>query len=103
MASEPAPSPSTSIADVTAAVKNQIMFLPDGSARDTAGNLNSGILYIAGSDFRQHARHHGLGSQRQNSRLALAGTEPTGANSMDTTMKIPRRTTSNLASRCSKP
>jgi prepilin-type N-terminal cleavage/methylation domain-containing protein len=36
---------------VTAAVPNQIMFLPDGSARDTAGNLNSGIIYIAGPDL----------------------------------------------------
>jgi prepilin-type N-terminal cleavage/methylation domain-containing protein len=35
--------------NVAAAVKDQIMFLPDGSARDTAGNLNSGILYIAGA------------------------------------------------------
>jgi Tfp pilus assembly protein FimT len=35
----------------SAAVKNQIMFLPDGSARDTAGNLNSGILYLAGVDL----------------------------------------------------
>lgn len=37
--------------NVAAAVKNQIMFLPDGSARDTAGNFNSGILYIAGVDL----------------------------------------------------
>ena len=36
---------------VTAAIRNQIMFLPDGSARDTAGNLNSGIVYIAGADL----------------------------------------------------
>jgi Tfp pilus assembly protein FimT len=28
-------------------IKNQVMFIPDGSARDTAGNLNSGILYLA--------------------------------------------------------
>jgi len=35
--------------NVTAAIKNQIMFMPDGSARDTAGNLNSGILYLAGA------------------------------------------------------
>jgi len=35
---------------VTPAVKNQIMFLPDGSARDTAGNLNSGIVYMAGQN-----------------------------------------------------
>ncbi len=32
---------------VGSAVKNQVMFIPDGSARDTAGNLNSGILYLA--------------------------------------------------------
>jgi Tfp pilus assembly protein FimT len=35
--------------NVAAAVRNQIMFLPDGSARDTAGNLNSGIVYVAGA------------------------------------------------------
>jgi Tfp pilus assembly protein FimT len=35
--------------NVAAAIKNQIMFLPDGSARDTTGNLSSGILYIAGA------------------------------------------------------
>ena len=57
---------------VAAPITNQIMFLPDGSARDTAGNLNSGILYIAGVRHLQHPRHHGLGSQRQNSRLALS-------------------------------
>jgi Tfp pilus assembly protein FimT len=33
----------------TAAIRDQIMFLPDGSARDTAGNLNSGVLYLAGT------------------------------------------------------
>jgi Tfp pilus assembly protein FimT len=36
--------------NVNTAITNQIMFLPDGSARDTAGNLNSGILYVAGAD-----------------------------------------------------
>jgi prepilin-type N-terminal cleavage/methylation domain-containing protein len=29
------------------AIPNQVMFLPDGSAQDTNGNLNSGILYLA--------------------------------------------------------
>jgi Tfp pilus assembly protein FimT len=28
-------------------IKNQVMFMPDGSARDVNGNLNSGILYLA--------------------------------------------------------
>ena len=32
---------------VGSAIKNQVMFIPDGSARDTNGNLNSGILYMA--------------------------------------------------------
>jgi len=27
-------------------VKNQIMFMPDGSAHDTAGSWNSGIIYV---------------------------------------------------------
>jgi prepilin-type N-terminal cleavage/methylation domain-containing protein len=27
--------------------KQQVMFLPDGSARDTLGNLNNGVIYIA--------------------------------------------------------
>jgi Tfp pilus assembly protein FimT len=35
--------------NVAAAIRNQIMFLPDGSARDTAGNLSSGIVYVAGA------------------------------------------------------
>ena len=37
--------------NVAAAIKNQIMFLPDGSARDTAGNLSSGIVYVAGTSL----------------------------------------------------
>ena len=37
--------------NVTAAINNQIMFLPDGSARDTTGNLNSGIVYVAGTSL----------------------------------------------------
>jgi prepilin-type N-terminal cleavage/methylation domain-containing protein len=32
---------------VGTAIKNQVMFIPDGSARDTNGNLNNGILYLA--------------------------------------------------------
>jgi prepilin-type N-terminal cleavage/methylation domain-containing protein len=31
------------------AINNQVMFMPDGSARDVNGNLNSGILYLARS------------------------------------------------------
>jgi prepilin-type N-terminal cleavage/methylation domain-containing protein len=27
--------------------KKQVMFLPDGSARDTLGNVNNGVLYVA--------------------------------------------------------
>jgi Tfp pilus assembly protein FimT len=33
--------------NVAGAIKNQIMFMPDGSAHDVNGNLNSGILYLA--------------------------------------------------------
>jgi type II secretory pathway pseudopilin PulG len=29
------------------ATKNMVLFMPDGSARDTVGNLNSGTLYLA--------------------------------------------------------
>lgn len=39
------------------AIKNQVMFMPDGSARDTAGNLNSGIIYVGrtGDIYSVHA------------------------------------------------
>jgi len=33
--------------NVAGAIKNQVMFMPDGSAHDVNGNLNSGILYVA--------------------------------------------------------
>jgi prepilin-type N-terminal cleavage/methylation domain-containing protein len=37
---------------VAGGVRDQIMFLPDGSARDTLGNYNNGVLYFArGSDL----------------------------------------------------
>lgn len=32
---------------VAGAIKNQVLFMPDGSAHDVNGNLNSGILYVA--------------------------------------------------------
>lgn len=32
---------------VAGAIQNQILFMPDGSAHDVNGNLNSGILYVA--------------------------------------------------------
>jgi Tfp pilus assembly protein FimT len=32
--------------NVTGAIKNQVMFMPDGSAHDVNGNLNSGIMYV---------------------------------------------------------
>jgi Tfp pilus assembly protein FimT len=32
---------------VAGGVKNQVMFMPDGSAQDVNGNLNNGVLYIA--------------------------------------------------------
>jgi Tfp pilus assembly protein FimT len=31
---------------VAAAITNQVLFMPDGSARDVNGNLNSGIIYV---------------------------------------------------------
>jgi prepilin-type N-terminal cleavage/methylation domain-containing protein len=31
---------------VAAGIKNQVMFMPDGSAHDTAGSWNSGIIYV---------------------------------------------------------
>ncbi len=34
---------------IAGGITNQIMFIPDGSARDTNGNLNSGIIYLARS------------------------------------------------------
>src|SRR6202158_5236497 len=32
---------------VAGAIKDQVMFMPDGSAHDVNGNLNSGIVYVA--------------------------------------------------------
>lgn len=32
--------------NVTGAIKNQVVFMPDGSAHDVNGNLNSGIIYV---------------------------------------------------------
>jgi type II secretory pathway pseudopilin PulG len=32
---------------VAGAIQNQVMFMPDGSAHDINGNLNSGIVYVA--------------------------------------------------------
>jgi type II secretory pathway pseudopilin PulG len=32
--------------NVTGAIKNQVLFMPDGSAHDVNGNLNSGIIYV---------------------------------------------------------
>jgi len=32
---------------VAGPIKNQVMFMPDGSAHDVNGNLNSGIVYVA--------------------------------------------------------
>jgi len=34
---------------VSSGTKDQILFMPDGSARDTLGNVNSGVLYLARS------------------------------------------------------
>lgn len=41
---------------ITGGITNQIMFMPDGSARDTNGNLNSGIIYLARSGDLTSAR-----------------------------------------------
>jgi prepilin-type N-terminal cleavage/methylation domain-containing protein len=42
---------------VAGAIRNQVMFMPDGSAHDVNGNLNSGILYVArtGDLYSAHA------------------------------------------------
>jgi prepilin-type N-terminal cleavage/methylation domain-containing protein len=32
---------------VVGGIRDQVMFWPDGSAHDTSGNLNSGIIYVA--------------------------------------------------------
>jgi len=34
---------------VAGGIKNQVMFMPDGSAHDTNGSLDSGIIYVARS------------------------------------------------------
>ena len=41
---------------VAGGTKNQVMFLPDGSAHDTNGNLNSGIIYVARSGDMNNSR-----------------------------------------------
>jgi type II secretory pathway pseudopilin PulG len=35
--------------NVAGAIKNQVLFMPDGSAHDVNGNLNSGIIYVGRS------------------------------------------------------
>ncbi len=42
---------------VAGGIKNQVMFLPDGSAHDVNGNWNSGIVYVAraGDLYSAHA------------------------------------------------
>ena len=32
--------------NVAGAIRNQVMFMPDGSAHDINGNLNSGVIYV---------------------------------------------------------
>lgn len=41
---------------VSGGVANQIMFMPDGSARDTSGNYNSGIIIMARNSDLTSAR-----------------------------------------------
>ena len=41
---------------VAGAINNQVMFLPDGSAHDTNGNLNSGIIYVARTGDMNNSR-----------------------------------------------
>jgi Tfp pilus assembly protein FimT len=41
---------------VAGAINNQVVFWPDGSARDTNGNLNSGIIYLARSGDMNNSR-----------------------------------------------
>jgi prepilin-type N-terminal cleavage/methylation domain-containing protein len=65
---------------VTPAVKNQIMFLPDGSSRDTAGNLNSGILYVSGTDLGSTHAITVWGASGRIRGWRLADTNPTAAN-----------------------
>ena len=55
-------------------IKNQVMFMPDGSAHNVNGNWNSGIVYVLrpwGSV--QRARGHSLRSDRKNPRMAPSG------------------------------
>jgi prepilin-type N-terminal cleavage/methylation domain-containing protein len=43
--------------NVAGAIVNQVMFMPDGSAHDVNGNLNSGIVYVGrtGDLYSSHA------------------------------------------------
>ena len=66
-----APSPSISTKAWRGAIKNQVMFMPDGSAHDINGSWNSGIIYV-GAPRRsvQLARSHSVRSNRKNPRMA---------------------------------
>jgi prepilin-type N-terminal cleavage/methylation domain-containing protein len=62
------------------ATKNLVLFMPDGSARDTIGNLNNGILYLArDSDLYSSKALTVLGStgRIRGWRLVNAGGTPT--------------------------
>lgn len=61
---------------VTGAITNQIMFLPDGSAHDTNGNYNNGIIYTARSSDLDSARAitlYGVSGQIEGWRLVSSG------------------------------
>ena len=65
---------------VSSGTKDQILFMPDGSARDTTGNLNSGVLYMARTGDLYSSRAitvFGASGRIRGWRLVIKSTTPT--------------------------
>ena len=68
------------------AIKNQVMFMPDGSAHDVNGNLNSGILYVARNGDLYSSRAvtlYGATGRIRGWRLLSSVSDPNGFSSED--------------------
>lgn len=65
---------------VAGGIQNQVAFMPDGSARDTNGNFNNGILYLARSGELYSSRAvsvFGASGRIRGWRLVSASSTPT--------------------------
>ena len=59
--------------------KNQVMFMPDGSAHDIAGNWNSGVIYVARTNDLYSSRAvtlYGATGRIRGWRLQISGAAP---------------------------